>query len=64
MFLITALASVMAAAFGGMFRHSGDEDVFKGRFVLLTLLAPVGLLILLATCRWLFGPRKPKRPKW
>ena len=51
LFLLTALSTVLFLALGGMVRHSGEGDMSKGQFVLITLMAPVGLVLLLAGLR-------------
>ncbi|MCE9547905.1 MAG: hypothetical protein K8T25_20735 [Planctomycetia bacterium] len=67
MFLLVALLSVVCAALGGMFRHAAHGDSLKVYFILATLLAPLGLVVVLAVGKLLFGPKdsgKAKRPKW
>ncbi len=55
---ITAMVSVLAAAFGGMWRaHGGDLDVNPNLFRLMAILSPLGMLILVslfhASTQWL-----------
>ncbi|REK24646.1 MAG: hypothetical protein DWQ42_13010 [Planctomycetota bacterium] len=67
MFLIMALACVLFLALGGLVRHSGSgiEDRSKGQFVLITLIAPVGMVLLLALVRGIFrGSGKRRRDRW
>ncbi len=46
---ITAMVSVLAAAFGGMWRaHSGDLDINPNLFRLMAISAPLGVLILVS----------------
>jgi len=64
-FLVTGLSAVLFWALGGMFQHRGDGDVNKGRFVLITLMAPVGMVLLLAAHRAIFRRRRrKKRKRW
>jgi hypothetical protein len=60
--LAMALVSVPAALFGGFLRP-GDQGGYKSRLVLLTLMAPVGLIALLGLLRYLVASRKRRR-KW
>ena len=60
--MVMALISVPAALFGGFFRSGADGD-YKTRLVLLTLMAPVGLVVLLGCIRLLTASRKHRR-KW
>ena len=56
--------SVMAALFGPLFRAGPDAD-YKPKIVLLTLIAPLGLIVLVAVFRLLFKPRgRSKRKRW
>ena len=67
MFLLVALISVVFAAVGGMFRYALGGGELRGHFVLLMLLAPLGLVVLLSISRliWLRLNRKgPRRPRW
>lgn len=61
--LVTVLACVLAALFGGLVRNDADGD-YKSRFILLTLIVPTGLVVLLSLLRWIFRPRKRRRPRW
>lgn len=61
LFLVTALAAVMFWALGGMLQHRGEGDASKGRFVLITLMAPVGLVLLLAVLNAIFRRGKKRR---
>jgi hypothetical protein len=60
--LAMALVSVPAALFGGFLRQP-DQGDYKSRLVLLTLMAPVGLIALFGLLRFLLAPRKRRR-KW
>ena len=60
--LAMALVSVPAALFGGFLRQPHEGD-YKSRLVLLTLMAPVGLIALFGLLRFLLAPRKRRR-KW
>ena len=67
MFLLVALISVVFAAMGGMFRYALTGGELRGHFVLIILLAPLGLVVLLGISRliWLRLRRKgPRRPRW
>jgi len=67
MFMLVALVSVICAALGGMFRYAISGGELRGHFVIITLLAPLGLVVLLGGLRliWLRLRRQgPKRPRW
>lgn len=66
LFLVMALSAVLFWALGGMIQHQGEGDADKGRFVLITLIAPVGLVLLLATLNAIFRRRgrKKRRDRW
>ena len=57
------LVSILAALFGGLFR-SGSEGNYKSRLVLLTLMAPLALIVLCQAVRLVISYRKRRRPKW
>ncbi|MEK6246614.1 MAG: hypothetical protein N2C12_00445 [Planctomycetales bacterium] len=62
--LVTALFCVLAAVFGGFFRHESDAN-YKTRFILLTMMVPTGIVTLLALFRWLFSRRgRPRKRRW
>jgi len=62
--LAMIVISVMAALFGPLFRAAPDDD-YKPRLVLLTLIAPMGLIVLVAVFRLLTKPRRrSKRKRW
>ncbi|NIL98290.1 MAG: hypothetical protein GTO53_10535 [Planctomycetales bacterium] len=60
--LAMALVSVPAALFGGFLRP-GDQADDSSRLVLLTLMAPVGLMVLCGLLRFLLTTGKRRR-KW
>ena len=60
--LVMALISVPAALFGGLIR-SGSGDEYTSRLVLLTLMAPMGLIVLFAVLRFLLKSKKRRR-RW
>jgi len=62
--VVMLLCSVFAALFGGLLRTSTETSAFKVRFVLLTLLVPVGLVMVIALVRFLTAPRKKRRRPW
>ena len=65
LFLLTTVMSVLSMALGGIYRHGGSGDALKVRFILITLLAPLGLVILLGLWHLLTRrPSGPKKPKW
>jgi hypothetical protein len=60
--LAMVLISVPAALFGGFLRPGGDGE-YRGRLVLLTLMAPLGLIVLLGVLRLLVRSRQRRR-RW
>ena len=64
LFLLTTLMSVLAMALGGIYRHGESGDALKVRFILITLLAPLGLVMLVGLWQLLTRPRGPKKPRW
>lgn len=67
MFVLVALVSVVFAGVGGMFRYAISGGELRAQFILITLLAPMGLAVLLGGLRllWLRLRRQgPKRPRW
>lgn len=67
MFMLVALVSVVCAGVGGMFRYAISGGELRAQFVLITLLAPMGLAVLLGGLRliWLrLRRRGPQRPRW
>jgi hypothetical protein len=67
MFLLVALMSVVFAGVGGMFRYAKTGGELRGHFVIITLLAPLGLVVLLGGLRllWLRHQRRgTRRPRW
>lgn len=64
MMLVTVLVSVLAALFGGLF-NSGDDQDYKSRLVLLTLMVPIGLVLVVAAARLVLrGKKKRRGPRW
>jgi len=67
MFMLVALVSVVFAGVGGMFRYAISGGELRAHFILITLLAPMGLAVLLGGLRliWLRMRRQgPKRLRW
>ena len=63
LFLLTALMSFVAAGFGGMFRHAGEGAPVVGRYILITLIAPVGLVIVFGLIRLVVADRNKRGPR-
>ncbi|OHB69878.1 MAG: hypothetical protein A2V70_02320 [Planctomycetes bacterium RBG_13_63_9] len=51
LFLLTALLSVLAAAFAGMLRSSLDSSMQPGFFVIMAAAAPLAAIIVISLCR-------------
>ncbi|HUS37857.1 MAG: hypothetical protein WBF93_20850 [Pirellulales bacterium] len=60
--LAMGLVSVPAALLGG-FLGEGENGHYSSRLVLLTLMAPVGLIVFFGLIRLLMRPRQRRR-KW
>jgi uncharacterized BrkB/YihY/UPF0761 family membrane protein len=59
--LVMVLVSVFAAIFGEFFRSDSEAD-YKPKLVMLTLMAPVALMIFFA-CAYFLMSRRPRRRK-
>ncbi|MEE2707046.1 MAG: hypothetical protein VX988_08340 [Planctomycetota bacterium] len=60
--LMTVLFSIFAALFGGFFRDDKGGD-YKPKLLMLTLIAPVAVLIVFAYSHFLMSRRPPRRKK-
>ena len=60
---VMGLSSVFAWLLGGLIRSGEDSSDFKSRLVLLTLVAPIGLIVVIAVVRFLTGPKTKKKKK-
>lgn len=67
LFMLMALVSVIFAGVGGMFRYAIAGGELRGHFVIITLLAPLGLVVLLGGLRLIYLRllrKGPRRPRW